>query len=107
MTGMSLSSLDHDQSEVKAVIADMMRGLTRGVGCARREALLRNAGGPEEFLATRANFAASVAALSVTGYITGAGDRHTENFLLHRASGTLVPIDFGCAFYSWLLSKTA
>lgn len=61
-----------------------------------REALLRNAGGPEEFLAIRANFAASVAALSVTGYITGAGDRHTENFLLHRASGTLVPIDFGC-----------
>lgn len=45
----------------------------------------------------RAAFAASVAALSVTGYITGAGDRHTENFLLHRASGALVPIDFGCA----------
>ncbi|EIE23209.1 kinase-like protein [Coccomyxa subellipsoidea C-169] len=65
---------------------------------ALREALLRNAGGPEEFLAMRANFAASLAAVSVTGYITGAGDRHTENFLLHRASGTLVPIDFGYSF---------
>ena len=47
----------------------------------------------------RANFAASMAAVSVTGYITGAGDRHTENFLLHRASGMLVPIDFGCAIF--------
>lgn len=43
----------------------------------------------------RANFAASLAAVSVTGYVTGAGDRHTENFLIHTASGTLIPIDFG------------
>lgn len=43
----------------------------------------------------RANYAASLAAVSVTGYITGAGDRHLENFLLHTASGTLIPIDFG------------
>lgn len=44
----------------------------------------------------RANYAASLAAVSVTGYITGAGDRHLENFLMHTASGTLIPIDFGC-----------
>ena len=43
----------------------------------------------------RANYAASLAAVSVTGYITGAGDRHLENFLMHTASGTLIPIDFG------------
>ena len=45
----------------------------------------------------RANYAASLAAVSVTGYITGAGDRHLENFLMHTASGTLIPIDFGYA----------
>ena len=61
-----------------------------------REALLCQAGGPEEFLAMRANYAASLAAVSITGYIAGAGDRHLENFLLHTPSGTLVPIDFGC-----------
>ena len=60
-----------------------------------RDALLRQAGGPEEFLAMRASYAASLAAVSVTGYITGAGDRHLENFLMHTASGTLIPIDFG------------
>jgi phosphatidylinositol kinase/protein kinase (PI-3 family) len=64
-------------------------------GAARRESLLRAAGGPEEFLAMRATFAASLAAVSVTGYVTGAGDRHTENLLVHTSSGTLVPIDFG------------
>ena len=56
---------------------------------------MRQAGGPEEFLAMRASYAASLAAVSITGYITGAGDRHLENFLLHTASGTLIPIDFG------------
>ena len=61
-----------------------------------REALLCQAGGPEEFLAMRANYAASLAAVSITGYIAGAGDRHLENFLLHAPSGTLIPIDFGC-----------
>jgi len=76
-----------------------------------REALLCQAGGPEEFLAIRANYAASLAAVSVTGYITGAGDRHLENFLLHTASGTLIPIDFGCATHlvalpSWPLHYT-
>ena len=43
----------------------------------------------------RASYAASLAAVSIIGYITGAGDRHLENFLLHTASGTLIPIDFG------------
>ena len=62
-----------------------------------REVLLCNAGGPEEFLAMRATYAASLAAVSVTGYITGSGDRHLDNFLLHGASGMLVPIDFGYA----------
>ena len=44
----------------------------------------------------RGNYAASLAAVSISGYIAGAGDRHLENFLLHAPSGTLIPIDFGC-----------
>ena len=80
-----------------------MRYQTR-VACAtihgapvRREALLRRAGGAEEFLAMRRTYAASLAAVAVTGYVTGAGDRHLDNFLLAERSGALVPIDFGCA----------
>lgn len=61
-----------------------------------REALLRMAGGPEEFLAMRSTFWASLAASCVTGYIAGCGDRHLENFLLH-SSGSVIPIDFGYA----------
>ena len=45
----------------------------------------------------RAAYAASLAAVAVTGYVTGAGDRHLDNFLLAERSGALVPIDFGCA----------
>ena len=61
-----------------------------------REALLRYAGGPEEFLAMRSRFAVSLAALSATNYIAGVGDRHLDNYLLVLSSGELVPIDFGC-----------
>ncbi len=60
-----------------------------------REALLRRAAGPEAFFAMRANFAASLAAVCATNYVAGIGDRHLQNFLLHEATGTLVPIDFG------------
>ena len=67
----------------------------RGFG--RREALLLYAGSAEAFLALRRNFAASLTAVSATGYISGSGDRHLDNYLLHSASGALVPIDFGCA----------
>ena len=64
-------------------------------GC--REALLRFAGSAEAFLALRRGYAASLAAVAATGYISGSGDRHLDNFLLHPATGALVPIDFGCA----------
>ena len=37
-------------------------------------------------------------------YITGSGDRHLDNFLLHEASGALVPIDFGCGSAACLLT---
>ena len=60
-----------------------------------REALLRAAGGPEAFLSIRAAYTASLAVVSMAGYIAGVGDRHTDNFLVDLSSGTLVPIDFG------------
>ena len=56
----------------------------------------RYAGGPEEFFASRGRYIASLATLCITGYIAGVGDRHLDNFLLHPASGRLIPIDFGC-----------
>lgn len=55
----------------------------------------RYAGGAEQYFANRGRFIASLAALSVTGYIAGVGDRHLDNFLMHPASGRLIPIDFG------------
>ena len=45
----------------------------------------------------RATYTASLAAVSMAGYVAGVGDRHTDNFLVHLASGALVPIDFGQA----------
>lgn len=43
-----------------------------------REALLRSAAGPEAFLAMRANFMSSLAAVSVSSYVAGVGDRHLQ-----------------------------
>ena len=56
---------------------------------------MRTAGGPELFLSMRATYTASLAAVSMTGYVAGVGDRHTDNFLVDLTSGALVPIDFG------------
>lgn len=60
-----------------------------------REAMLRASGGPEMFLSMRAAYTASLAVVSMAGYVAGVGDRHTDNFLVDMSSGTLVPIDFG------------
>ena len=56
---------------------------------------MRYATSPEVFLAIRGAYAASLAAMSATGYAAGVGDRHLGNIMMH-ASGRLVPIDFGC-----------
>lgn len=44
----------------------------------------------------RRTYQASLAAIAVTGYVSGSGDRHMDNYLLSSATGALVPIDFGC-----------
>ena len=62
-----------------------------------REVLLRRAGSAEGFLGMRRTYQASLAAIAATGYISGSGDRHMDNYLLSSATGALVPIDFGCA----------
>ncbi len=71
-----------------------------------REALLRVAGGPEVFLSMRGTYTASLAAVSMAGYVAGVGDRHTDNFLVDLTSGALVPVDFGQAPSHLSLSHT-
>lgn len=73
-----------------ALLPDQLIGICR-------EALLRYAGEPEEFFAMRKRYTANLAALCITGYVAGVGDRHLDNFLLHPPSGQLIPIDFGWA----------
>jgi DNA-dependent protein kinase catalytic subunit len=63
-----------------------------------REVLLRVSGGPDSFITTRADFTATLAAVSAAGYIAGIGDRHLQNFLLDKRTGQLVAIDFGYCF---------
>ncbi|GAQ84757.1 putative phosphatidylinositol kinase, partial [Klebsormidium nitens] len=65
---------------------------------ALRAGIAQQAPGAESFLALRGQFARSLAALSICGYVAGVGDRHLQNFLLDVADGTLVPIDFGYSF---------
>ena len=60
--------------------------------------LLRLSSCPEAFLLLRSRLAHSFAAVSMSQYVLGIGDRHTDNFLFHRRSGQLAAIDFGMAF---------
>ncbi|KAG2173613.1 hypothetical protein INT43_005031, partial [Umbelopsis isabellina] len=65
-----------------------------------RDSTYTLAASPEAFLTIRQDFAYSLAAICICGYILGIGDRHLENFLIDRKSGRLISIDFGHAFGS-------
>lgn len=49
-----------------------------------RDSIYSLAASPEAFLAIRQDFAYSLAAINIGGYILGIGDRHLENFLIDR-----------------------
>jgi DNA-dependent protein kinase catalytic subunit len=49
-----------------------------------RDSIFTLAASPEAFLTIRQDFAYSLAAICICGYILGIGDRHLENFLLDR-----------------------
>ncbi|KAK9867398.1 hypothetical protein WJX84_001490 [Apatococcus fuscideae] len=63
-----------------------------------RDSILRLAGAAAEFLLMRSTYMASLASVSICGYIAGSGDRHLGNLLLDVRTGALVPIDFGYSF---------
>ncbi|XP_058119167.1 DNA-dependent protein kinase catalytic subunit-like [Anopheles ziemanni] len=53
---------------------------------------------PEAFYRLRMNFGRSLAAMDITCWVLGIGDRHLSNIVLERATGDLVGVDFGIAF---------
>jgi hypothetical protein len=70
-----------------------------------RRGLMSLAPSPEAFLALRTQYARSLGAVSITGWVCGIGDRHLDNLLISNSDGRVVPIDFGHAFGSatqWL-----
>jgi serine/threonine-protein kinase ATR len=51
---------------------------------------------PNEWFSARLNFVRSMAVWSIVGYITGLGDRHADNILMHVKSGGCFHVDFEC-----------
>ena len=53
----------------------------------------------------RRHFTDTYATSSAASYLIGIGDRHLENFLIDTVQGTVVPIDFGHAFGTAVMSQ--
>jgi len=54
---------------------------------------------------SRVNFIRTTAVWSMVGYIIGLGDRHGDNILINRASGSVTHVDFDCIFEKGLKLK--
>lgn len=63
-----------------------------------RQALYKLSKTPESFFTLRNNFAKSLAAMNITHWILGIGDRHLSNFLIDKNNAKLIGIDFNMAF---------
>lgn len=57
---------------------------------------LQNFQSPNEWFSARLRFVRSLAVWSIVGYITGLGDRHADNILMHLDSGSCFHVDFEC-----------
>ncbi|KAK6460211.1 cell cycle checkpoint protein [Scheffersomyces coipomensis] len=53
---------------------------------------------PSAWYLARTNFTRSLAVMSIVGYIIGLGDRHCENILIFKKTGSVLHIDFDCLF---------
>ena len=53
---------------------------------------------PELWYEARINFIRSTAIWSMLGYVSGLGDRHGDNILIHGHTGEVTHVDFDCIF---------
>ncbi|KAJ3412040.1 serine/threonine-protein kinase M1 [Chytridiales sp. JEL 0842] len=53
---------------------------------------------PTKWFASRLAYAATVAVMSMVGYIVGLGDRHGENILFDEQTGECIHVDLNCLF---------
>lgn len=53
---------------------------------------------PDLWYEARVNFVKSYAIWSMIGYVTGLGDRHGDNILIHQHTGEVTHVDFDCIF---------
>ncbi|KAJ9055764.1 serine/threonine-protein kinase M1 [Entomophthora muscae] len=53
---------------------------------------------PMQWFAARAAFAKALAVMSIVGFVIGLGDRHGENILLNKDTGSVLHVDFSSLF---------
>ncbi|KAI5964231.1 MEC1 [Candida pseudojiufengensis] len=61
---------------------------------------------PSSWYMARNSFIRSSAVMSIVGYLIGLGDRHCENILFFKNSGSILHIDFDCLFEKGLTLPT-
>ena len=86
-----------DKKTCVRTYTDYLHQIPEGILC---RSLLKMASNYESYCHLRTNLCSSHAALSISQWLLGIGDRHLKNFLLEKKTAKLVGIDFGHHFES-------
>lgn len=89
---------DYDNLTLMQKVEVFQYALDQTTGLDLNKVLWLKSKNSEAWLDRRTNYARSLAAMSMVGYILGLGDRHPSNLMLDRYTGKIVHIDFGDCF---------
>lgn len=92
------SATGTDNSEPKAKLLQTFEGILNQCPPVLHKWFISQFSDPTSWYLARNSYTRSTAVMSIVGYIIGLGDRHCENILFYKTTGSILHIDFDCLF---------